>query len=95
MQVQASELINLLIALAVLPIVVSIWRRTQALQGARSLLIGYCFVVASYTLTILEGVGGTAGDVLNLGEHLALLCAGVAFVIGVRDLARQAGGRVP
>ncbi|MDZ4170149.1 MAG: hypothetical protein U1E26_10945 [Coriobacteriia bacterium] len=92
MELSVSELINLVIAVAVLPLVVAIWRKSRALQGAPALLIGYFLMVASYTLTILEGVGGAAGELLNLAEHVALLCAGVAFVIGVRALARQVGG---
>lgn len=87
MEIAFSELFNLGLGLAMLPLILSATSADPQLpRGRRFFLAGYVAVLASYGLTVLEGVGGQLGDVLNFLEHFALLFAGVLTAIAAFQL---------
>lgn len=88
MEVQVSEVVDLVLGLAVLPLLVVVAKRTRNPGGRRGLKVGYGLVLAANTFTIIEGVGGPAGEWLNFAEHASLAMAGGAFlwsVLATRD----------
>lgn len=95
MQLQVSELVNLTIAIAVLPPMVAVTRRLGHVHASNWPLMAYVAMVTAYVLTILEGIGGTAGEWLNLFEHVAMLASGALFVVATRGIfaaSRRAKG---
>lgn len=83
---QASELVDLVVAVAVAPLLIAVWSRTSALRESAWFVVAYALMVLAYTATIAEGVGGPVGEWLNVVEHAALLAAGVAFSLFARRL---------
>lgn len=83
MDLQVSEIVDLGLAVAVLPLFVTIMKRTRDPGGRMWLTIGYALVLAANTFTILEGVGGSVGEWLNLAEHVSLALAGAAFLLSL------------
>ncbi|TDB37959.1 MAG: hypothetical protein D9V44_07885 [Actinobacteria bacterium] len=83
---QASEVIDLVIAVVLLPIIVS--SRGALSARRRSLLfVAYASIIAAYTFTIAEGFFWF--DALNLLEHAAYAVAGVLLVIALVDYRRH------
>lgn len=82
MQLQLSELIDLIVALIVAPL---LWAMVSRLPdtggGRRWLLGGYACVIIAGVFTIAEGVGGAAGEWLNLAEHATILVMGACFLM--------------
>lgn len=86
MQFQVNELVNLTIALAVLPPMVVLTRRLTDIHSRNWPLWGYVAAVVAYILTVTEGVGGVPGEWLNLCEHVAMLASGLLFLAAARDV---------
>jgi hypothetical protein len=82
-QLQLSELVNLTVGLVVLPLLVVMVRRVLLITVRVEWLVAYLAVLASYTFTVIEGVGGVPGEWFNVLEHLSLLVAGAAFLVAV------------
>lgn len=89
MAVNFSEVLNLALAVAMTPLIISVIRRLNLHGGRPYLLMGYFSVVVSYVLTILEGVGGQVGEVFNVLEHAALLGGGVLFAFAARQTRQR------
>jgi len=88
---QQSEVISLLMAAALAPVMyVSVGRISFAGKGA--LIVGALCMLASYVFTVVETY--VLADAFNLLEHLALAASGVAFGLGVFQLARDGRRRV-
>lgn len=93
MELSWSEVLNLAIGLAMVPLIWSVRYRLRALPGPPYFFIGYVAVLCSYTFTILEGVGGMLGDVLSVLEHAALFVAGLLFCLAAFQARARALGR--
>lgn len=89
MDLSLSEVVNLAVGLVSLPVLIYILRGISDGHVNQWTLAGFSLVVCSYVLTIAEGVGGTAGGLLNLGEHLALTLAGISFFIAAAQRRRS------
>ncbi len=83
---QPSEFVDLVVALAVAPLVLSVRRRTTVLRESPWWLVSYGCILVACVATIAEGLGGVLGEWLNLLEHAALLASGVAFLLFARGL---------
>lgn len=94
MQLQLNEVIDLSIVVIVAPLLMLMLSRPPLLSSRNWLLAGYGCIVAAETFTIVEGVGGPAGEWLNLLEHLSLLLAGLAFCMVAARARKSASGRV-
>lgn len=83
--VQQSEIVSLLIAGALAPVLYSSVRRI-AFSGRRAIVIGLGALFGAYCFTVIETFA--LPDVLNLLEHVSLAVSGVAFAVGVIQLVR-------
>ncbi len=81
---QVSEIVAVLMALALAPVMYSAVRRLS-FAGKPALAAGALLVIVSYTFTVLETV--ILPDLLNLFEHAALAAAAVAFAFGLVRLS--------
>lgn len=81
--VQQSEVISLLMALALTPVMYTSVRRIE-FAGKVALMYGLGFMLGAYVFTLIETF--VAADVFNFAEHLCLAGSGVAFAIGVVQL---------
>lgn len=86
---QPSELVDLIVAVSVLPLVLAARRRTAVLRESPWWPLSYGFILISYVMTIAEGVGGAVGEWLNLLEHASLLASGAALLLFARELYTQ------
>ncbi len=83
---QASEVIDLVIAIVLLPILVSS-SRTPSIRRRGLLFVAYASIVAAYVFTIAEGFFWY--DVMNLLEHLSYAVAGVLALTALVDYRRH------
>lgn len=88
MQLQLSEAIDIVVVAAALPLIIVTSRRLHG-TGRRWLIAGYLAILGANTLTIAEGVGGTAREWMNLVEHFMLLAAGVGFCVWAWQIRRS------
>ena len=82
---QVSEIVAILMALALTPVMYSAVRRLS-FAGKPAMALGAVFMILSYTFTVLETV--VLSDALNLLEHACLAASAVAFAVGVVQLSR-------
>lgn len=92
MELSTSELVTLAVGLAALPLLVYVARGSSGHGTNRWAVCAFASILMAYTLTILEGVGGVAGEWLNVFEHLALAFAGIGFAIGAWVRYRAVSG---
>lgn len=83
---QASEVIDLVIAVVLLPIILSS-SRTPSPRRRSLLFVAYGSIVAGYVFTIAEGFFWY--DLMNLMEHASYAVAGVLAVIALADYRRH------
>jgi hypothetical protein len=76
---QESEIVDLLMAVVLTPVLYAVFR-TVLLAGKRWFLLGYLAVIAGYTFTVIEGY--VAEDLFNLLEHVSYAVGGVGFAVG-------------
>lgn len=88
---QLSELVDLVVGLAVLPLLVAMMRRLRVVYVRPWWLVAYGAVVAAYVFTVAESVGGVAGEWLNLAEHIALLVAGGGYAVAAWRVRAESG----
>ena len=82
MYYQPSEIVNLLVALFLTPVM---WLGLRDLEvpGKASFVTGYAAMVAGFLVTILEQAPPFPYfAVFNTAEHLLLAVAGVSFAVG-------------
>lgn len=82
---QQSEIVSLLMAVVLTSIMYSSVRRID-FAGKRALIFGLCALLAAYIFTVVETVA--LPDAFNLLEHASLAASGVAFAVGLNQLAR-------
>ena len=80
---QESEIVDLVLAVGLAPLMYSSVRRLE-IPGKAAFLTGFLFMVASYIFTIVESVA--LPGAFNIVEHAALAAAGVSFAVGVWQL---------
>ena len=88
--IQASEVVDLVIAVVLFPIIAT----AVASFSARSrafLLVTYAAIVCGYVFTIAEGF--FLADAMNLLEHASYAVAGVLALVAVLDYQRHRGVR--
>ncbi len=91
MTYQPSEIADLILLIALTPIIIGTVRRVHA-PWTVAAYVAYGFMAAAYTFTILEGF--IAADLFNLLEHLSYLGAGVAFAaLAIMASTVMTGGR--
>jgi hypothetical protein len=77
---QESEIVNLLMALFLTPIMFATFRRLR-IAGRPWFLLGYAAMMAGYVTTIAECY--YAPDLFNLLEHLSYAISGIGFLGGL------------
>jgi hypothetical protein len=77
---QESEIVNLLMAVFLTPIMFATFRRLT-LAGKPWFLLGYAAMMVGYVTTIAEGY--YAPDAFNLAEHLSYAVSGIGFLGGL------------
>jgi hypothetical protein len=87
---QESEIVNLLMALFLTPIMFATFRRLR-LSGKAWLLLGYTAMMVGYVTTIAEGY--YAPDLFNFIEHLSYAVSGIGFLGGLWNVLVEARGR--
>ncbi|NTU71479.1 MAG: hypothetical protein HGB10_06635 [Coriobacteriia bacterium] len=88
MSYQPSEIADLVLLLALGPVIVASFRRTKIVLPA-AVYAAFAAMICGYTFTILEGFW--LSDVFNLLEHASYAVAGVAFLVGIVRLRRSMG----
>jgi hypothetical protein len=83
---QPSEIVCLILILALLPVGVRMTREA-GIPHRRTLMILYVFMISAYTATIVEGF--IFLDFFNAIEHLSLAGAGVAAAVAAFQLRRS------
>jgi hypothetical protein len=83
---QESEVVDLVLALGLAPLIVASIRRVR-LPGVRAFHWAYLCIMASYVFTLVETV--LSPVVFNTLEHLAVALSGVLFAIGTWQLRRS------
>ena len=83
---QESEIVSLLLALFLTPVMARSARAVQ-MPGKAWFVAGYLSVVAGYVFTIVEGYW--LYDLFNILEHLAYAVGGVWFAMGGLTLLRR------
>ncbi|MBF4509355.1 MAG: hypothetical protein ISP10_02575 [Aeromicrobium sp.] len=83
---QESEIVSLLLALFLTPVMARSVRSIQ-MHGKAWFVAGYLSVVAGYVFTIVEGYW--LYDLFNALEHLAYTVSGVWFAMGGLALLRR------
>ena len=83
---QESEIVSLLLALFLTPVMARSVRAVQ-MHGKGWFVAGYLTVVAGYVFTIVEGYW--LYDLFNTLEHVAYSLGGVWFAIGGLVLLRR------
>lgn len=81
--VQPNEVVSLLMALALTPLMFATVRHLS-FAGKPAFAVGTVLLIVSYVATVLEGFA--LPDFLNLFEHVALAGTGVAFAVGLLQL---------
>jgi len=76
---QESEIVDLLMALFLTPIMFVAFRRI-AIPGKRWFVFGYLAMMTGFVLTIAEGF--YLPDILNFLEHVAYALGGIGFAGG-------------
>jgi uncharacterized membrane protein YhiD involved in acid resistance len=88
---QVSEIVDLIMAVFLTPIMFTTFRRLR-LAGKRWFLVGYAAMLVGYVATIGEGY--YLPDALNLTEHIAYAVSGIGFLGGLWSvLVESRGGR--
>jgi hypothetical protein len=82
---QESEIVDLVLAIGLTPIMYASVRRLK-IAGKTSFVVAYLLMVGAYVFTVAETV--VAPEVLNLLEHGCLAGAGLLFVHGIWRLFR-------
>jgi hypothetical protein len=77
---QESEIVNLLMAVFLTPIMFATFRRLR-LAGKPWFLLGYAAMMLGYLTTIAEGY--YAPDLFNFAEHLSYAVSGIGFLGGL------------
>lgn len=85
MPFEPSEIVNLVLLVALVPMVLVAIRRVLPTMP-KAIIIAAVAMSCAYVLTILEGFLLT--DLLNLLEHAALAVAGVAFLVTIVTVRR-------
>lgn len=88
--VQASEVVDLVIAVVLFPIIATAIASFSARSRA-FLLVIYAAMVCGYVFTIAEGF--FLADVMNLLEHASYAVAGVLALVAVVDYERHRPSR--
>ncbi|GAB4291578.1 MAG: hypothetical protein Kow0067_18250 [Coriobacteriia bacterium] len=83
---QPSEIVVLIVSLAMSPIIVTSARRLGEPLGPRIMWVFACVFVA-YVATVLEGI--VLFDLFNLVEHAFLMLTGVLLMLGVVRISRR------
>jgi len=78
MTYQPSEIADLILLIALAPVILGTVRRVSVRWRAAA-YVAYAFMAAAYVFTILEGF--VYPDLFNLLEHWSLFGAGVSFVV--------------
>ncbi len=84
MDVQPSEILNLVVALGALVILLVQFRGPRPVW-VRWLDLGFVLLCVAWTATVLEGLFWPTA--LNLAEHVAYAGAGLSFAAGAVSLA--------
>lgn len=84
---QESEIVDLLMALFLTPIMVVAYR-VVTIRGKRWFAAAYLMIATGYVLTVLEGY--VAPGVLNTLEHVTHAFAGALCLVGVTHVFRAA-----
>ncbi len=82
---QQSEIVSLLMAVGLAPVMYASVHRIR-FAGKVAVASGLVALFGAYLFTVIETFA--LPDVFNLLEHLSLAFAGVAFAVGVIQLAR-------
>jgi mannose/fructose/N-acetylgalactosamine-specific phosphotransferase system component IIC len=85
MNYQPSEIVNLILLLALTPIILGTARMFTA-RWISTIYWAYGFMLAAYITTILEGF--VLPDLFNTVEHICYGAAGVAFAVLVVQVSR-------
>jgi hypothetical protein len=83
--IQLNEVLNLGLALALVPLIATYARRSRV-KRSTPFTVGFLLILSAYVATIAEGF--FFQEVLNLLEHLLLAAAGFSYLLG---LARMSG----
>ncbi|MDI6901607.1 MAG: hypothetical protein QMC79_07960 [Anaerosomatales bacterium] len=87
---QPSEIVVLIVSLAMSPIIVTSARRLGAPLGPRIMAVFACVFVA-YVATVLEGI--LLFDLFSFLEHALLTLTGVLLMLGIIAVDRQVRNR--
>ncbi len=87
---QESEIVDLLMALFLTPIMYAAFRNLR-LPGKRWFVFGYLAMMAGYVFTIAEGY--YFAGALNLAEHAMYALAGIGFAGGTWNILVDARAR--
>ncbi len=83
-----SEVLNLLLALGLLPIIASVANRMRVPAGRGPFIAAYLTMLAAYVFTNLESV--IVPELFDLLEHVCYAGSGVLFVFAARGAAAAA-----
>lgn len=81
---QQSEVVSLLLAAALTPVMYSGVRHVE-FAGKRALMLALGALLGAYLFTVLETF--VLPDAFNVAEHASLAVAGLAFAVSVVELA--------
>jgi hypothetical protein len=76
---QESEIVDLMMAVVMTPILYLVFRSVY-LAGKRWFMLGYLAMIAGYIFTVVEGY--VAPDLFNTLEHVSYAFSGLGFAVG-------------
>ena len=77
--IQESEVVMLVLGLGVLIFVLANWPQLKRIDSSATLILGFCFLLAGWVLTVLEAFCWTV--LLNYLEHMCYAAGSLSLAV--------------